>query len=379
MSDNNTFLFQVNVTRDCDLRCTHCYISSDKKKASAFMSEQEFTETLFKIADYMDADWNSAKKYSAVDIHVIGGEPSMMGVPFFENTMPAIKDRFSRVNQKVKLSIVSNLLQKRAVTIVKMFDHITTSYEVDSRFTKQKQEDRWMSNCKEVVSEGYNLNINMAMTKAILAKGAPAMIEFCLELGIKHIHFGFFIPSGDGLINAVDVFPPFEDTTDFLIEAAEYYLARRMDDVDLYVNPIESMIESIYRNQAMEDIICPIISGSLDIDASGDTASCLELGGEVDARNNGNVFSSDIQTILNSRGHVQEVRNAIRPKPACMGCDELTTCSSACGVLHNYWNGKGECPGFRGFIKYIRNKVENEGIKPKSEILKLEAIKGSRY
>ena len=142
MSENNTFIFQVNVTRDCDLRCTHCYISSDKKKASAFMSEQEFTESIFKVADYMDNDWNSARKYSRVEISVVGGEPSLMGVSFFENTMPAIKERFSHVNQKVKLSIVSNLLQKRAVTIVKMFDHITTSYEVDSRFTKQKQEDQ---------------------------------------------------------------------------------------------------------------------------------------------------------------------------------------------------------------------------------------------
>jgi radical SAM protein with 4Fe4S-binding SPASM domain len=373
-----TFLFQVNVTRDCDLRCTHCYISSDKKAASAFMSEQEFKETMFKIADYMDIDWNTVKKYDAVEIHVIGGEPSMMGVPFFENTMPEINERFSRVNQDVILSIVTNLLQKRAVTVAKMFDHITTSYEVDSRFTKQKQEDRWMSNCKELISEGHKLNVNTAMTKGILAKGAPAMLEFYQDLGFKHIHFGFFIPSGDGLINAVDVFPPFEDTTKFLIEATEWYLKRRMIDVALYVNPIESMIDSIFRNQAIEDIICPIISGSLDIDASGDTASCLELGGEVNSRNNGNVFSSDIKTILNSRGHIQEVSNAIRPKPHCMGCDELTTCSSACGVLHNYWNGKGECPGFRGFIKYIRNKVENEGLKPKSEILKLEATKGGR-
>ena len=219
------------------------------------MSEKEFTESIFKMADYMDIDWNSARKYSRVEISVVGGEPSLMGVSFFENTMPAIKERLSLIKQNVKFYIVSNLLQKRAITIAKMFDHITTSYEVDSRFTKQKQEDRWMSNCKELISEGHKLNVNTAMTKGILAKGAPAMLEFYQDLGFKHIHFGFFIPSGDGLINAVDVFPPFEDTTKFLIEATEWYLKRRMIDVALYVNPIESMIDSIFRNQAIEDII----------------------------------------------------------------------------------------------------------------------------
>lgn len=377
MSDN-TFLFQVNVTRDCDLRCTHCYISSDKKIASSYMSDEEFIETMAKIADFMDKDAAGAQRYQLADIHVIGGEPSMLGVEFFERNLPIVKERFSQVKQQVKLSIVTNLYQKRAVEIARMFDEVSTSYEVDSRFTKAKQEERWQENCRQLVSEGVDLKVTTAVTKPITNWGAENLLNFHYDIGFKNVHLGFFIPSGDGMIHMADVFPRFEETTKFMIDATSWYLERRMKDKDLYVNPVESMIESIYRNKIMDDIVCPIITGSLDIDSSGETLSCLELGGEIDSPSLGNVFETDVITILESRPYIQERRKAITPKPHCIGCDELEVCNSACGVLHDYWNGKGECPGFRGFIKHIRNLVKNEGVKPKSELLGTNIVNGGR-
>ena len=52
------------------------------------------------------------------------------------------------------------------------------------------------------------------------------------------------------------------------------------------------------------------------------------------------------------------------PKPHCVGCDEFRSCQSACGILHQYWNGQGECPGFKGFIKHVRG-VTDQGVKQK--------------
>ena len=341
------------------------------------MSEEQFIDVMYKIADFMDADANNMQEFQIADIHVIGGEPSMLGVEFFKNTLPQIKERFARVKPQVKLGIVTNLLQPRSVEIARMFDTVSTSYEFKSRFTKPKQEERWMANCKTLLDEGRNPNITMAVTKYATDMGARPILKFLHDIGFSKLHFGFFIPSGDGMIHMADVFPTFEATTQFMKDATDWYLERRLEQVDLYVNPVESMIQSIYFNETMDDIVCPIIPGSLDIDWNGETVTCIEAGGEVDTPSLGNIFATDVQSILNNRAYKIEKRKAMTPKPHCIGCDELDVCQSACGILHQYWNGKGECPGFKGFIKYIRELVDS-GTLPKSELLNKDKIKGAR-
>jgi len=342
------------------------------------MTDDQFIQTMFQIADFMDKDAETNQRYQLADIHVIGGEPSMLGVEFYERNLPIVKERFAKVKQQVKLSIVTNLVQPRAAEIARMFDEVSTSYEVESRFTKKKLEEKWLNNCKQLIADGVDLKVTTAVTKPIVNWGAENLLNFLYELGFKNVHLGFFIPSGDGMIHMADVFPRFEETTKFMIDASEWYLKRRMEDKDLYVNPCESMIESVAGNKVMDDIVCPIITGSLDIDSTGNTLSCLELGGEVDAPSLGNVYETSVIEVLESRPYIQERRRAITPKPHCIGCDELNVCNSACGVLHEYWNGVGECPGFRGFIKYIRNLVEVEGYRPKSELLGTKVVTGGR-
>lgn len=369
----NTFLFQVNVTRDCDLRCTHCYISSDKKYQSQFMTEDQFIDAMAKIADYLDHDDANRNHYQVAEIHVIGGEPSMLGVEFFEKTLPIVRERFSRSKKQVKLSIVTNLLQQRALEVARMFDEVSTSYEFFSRFNKQKQEDMWAANARQLMSEGGKVNVTMAVTKYATDLGAEHVLNFFDNMGFTNMHLGFFIPSGDGIVNMIDVFPPFHATSEFMIDATNWYMERRLERPELYVNPVESMIESIYLEAPIDDIVCPIVTGSLDIDWNGETVTCIEAGGEVDAPSLGNVFESDVIQILSDRPYKMEHRKAITPKPHCIGCDELPVCNSACGVLHQFWNGKGECPGFKQFIKYIRHLVTEKGVKPKTVLLGTES------
>lgn len=369
-----TFLFQLNVTRDCNLRCTHCYISSDKKAASKYMTGDQFIESFRQISDYMQADWNGKREYSAVDIHVIGGEPTMLGYDFYKKNLAQVKSILSAINQRVMFSIVTNLLTDEAVKIAQMFDAISTSYEYETRFVslagKQKPslERKWVENINKLQLLGRSPAVTMAVTKQAVDRGADFILSDLYGKGFKKIHLGFFIPSGDGLVYMDSVFPMFEETTRFMIDAANWYMDRRLVDPDLYINPIESMIESIYDNKPLDDIVCPIIPGSLDIDWDGETVTCIEAGGEVDMKSLGNIFVSSVTDILNTPQYRRERAKAIIAKPACVGCSEILSCQSACGVLHQYWNGKGECPGFKGFIQHVRKLVEVDGVIPKNMI-----------
>ncbi len=368
---SKSFLLQVNTTRDCNLRCTHCYISTEKKELSQTMTEKHFLSVFDELVTFLNTP-RALKTYALADVHIIGGEPTMLGLSFYQRMIPLIREKLKQVRQQVKLSIVTNMVTDEAVAIGQLFDFVSTSYEIDTRFVSAKGralpklEQKWVDNCNALRKTGQKLNVTTAVTQQVISYGAVKLLDDFFEKGFRNIHLGFFIPSGDGLTNIGTVFPTFAATTQFMIDAANWYLERRIDNPDLYVNPVESMIESIYRKEAMDDIVCPIIPGSLDIDWNGETVTCIEAGGEVNMDSLGNLFTEGMNNILEGRKYIRERTKAIVPKPHCMGCDEMINCQSACGVLHGYWNGRGECPGFKGFIKFIRNLVENEGIMPKS-------------
>lgn len=367
-----TFLLQINTTRDCNLRCTHCYISTDKKEISQFMSDEHFLSVFEQFAAFLNSP--AGDEYNLADIHVIGGEPTMLGYDFYARLLPQAREHLAKVKQQVKLSIVTNLVTHDALRICELFDFVSTSYEIDTRFVSAKGrplpklEQLWAKNVRTLQESGIQVNVTTAVTQPVINFGAGKLLDYFLENGFRNVHLGFFIPSGDGLINIGTVFPPFRQTSDFMIEAAKWYLARRIEIPDLYINPVESMIESIYYKTPMDDIVCPIIPGSLDVDHDGETVTCIEAGGEVDMTSLGNVFTEGMGNILNGRAYRRERTKAIVPKMHCMGCDELENCQSACGVLHGFWNGKGECPGFKGFIKFIRDQVEHHGVIPKAEL-----------
>ena len=332
-------------------------------------------EQLLKVFDELVLFLNSPRalvEYNLADVHIIGGEPTMLGLAFYQRTIPLIKEKLTQVKQQVKLSIVTNMVTDEAVEIGKLFDFVATSYEIDTRFVSSKGrplpklEEKWVENCKLMRAAGKEVNVTSAVTQQVINYGAAKLLDSFFEKGFRNIHLGFFIPSGDGLTNIGTVFPAFASTSQFMIDATNWYLERRLDHPNLYVNPVESMIESIYRKEAMDDIVCPIIPGALDVDWNGETVTCIEAGGEVDMDSLGNLFTEGMSSILESRKYIRERTKAIVPKAHCMGCDEMANCQSACGILHGYWNGRGECPGFKAFIKYIRHLVEVDGVLPKS-------------
>lgn len=387
----HSFLFQINVTRRCQLRCSHCYILSDKKDKSPDMTEVEFLHTVKGIVDHMKADHQFSMRYNFVDIHVIGGEPTMLGVPFFESALPKAKAMLAELPQDFSFSIVSNLVTKEALEVCRLFDKVATSYERSTRFTKRKQEEIWRGNVATLMAESRDPNtpgpkdfaVTTALVKPVVDTGT-GIIEELVDLGFTKIHFGFFIPSGDGDLNAKLIQPKHIETSNFYIKALNWYLERREQMDDLWINPCESWLDAVYRNQPSDDVVCPIVHGALDIDSDGRTISCIELGGTNDYVSHGNIFETveveaedgtqvlefktTIGDVLTSRSYLKEVAAARRLPEVCKTCDERNLCQANCQVLHSQWNQADECPGFKTFIKHARYLVEECGVVPRSKL-----------
>ncbi|WP_228732356.1 radical SAM protein [Pseudomonas sp. P9(2020)] len=392
VANRTSFLFQINVTRRCQLRCSHCYILSDKKDKSPDMTEDEFLHVVKGIVDHMKKDFEFARRYTFVDIHVIGGEPSMLGVDFFKSVLPKAKAMLEQIPQEVAFSIVTNLVTAEALSVARLFDKVATSYERSTRFNKVKQEEIWRSNVRTLMAESKNpgvsgpkdFSVTTALVRPVVQAGAASMIEELVELGFTKMHFGFFIPSGDGDLNSKLVQPKHSETAQFYCDALDWYVANRDKIDDLWINPCESWMTAVHQEIPMDDVVCPIVHGALDIDSDGRTISCIEKGGTNDYHSHGNIFethevaqpdgsktvefTTTISDVLTSPSYLREVVKAKRLPAACKTCDERHICKANCGVLHEQWNGQGECPGFKTFIKYARKRVE-EGVLPKSFLM----------
>lgn len=359
-----TYLYQINVTRDCNLRCSHCYIHSMVKKSSGEMDRENVVKIARGIAEHMPRIG-----YEHAEIHLIGGEPTMLGPEFFEDVIPRMREALEGKGFSYELSLVSNLIHPQIRRFGRLFDRISTSWEPVSRFPKPKLEQKWRESLKMLRDDGINVGVTTSMTKPVIDLGASAVLDYLYGVeGFKNIHFGFFIPSGDGLENRDTMFPEFHETSGFLIEASEWYAAHQAQDPELFVNPLESMLAAIHTNEPMDDIVCPIIAGSMDIDWNGNAATCLEAGGNREAAWSGNVIETSVSEVASTQGFRRDVIKAARPHKACIGCDAYDFCRSGCSVLARYWNPETDkdCPGFKGFIDHMRQK-HAAGLRPRYE------------
>jgi radical SAM protein with 4Fe4S-binding SPASM domain len=360
---SKTYLYQINLTRDCNLRCTHCYISSLVKKVSGEMERENVVKIARGIVEHM-----ATIDHDFAEIHLIGGEPTMLGPDFFEDVVPRMRDILDAGGFAYELSMVSNLIHPEIERFGVLFDRVNTSWEPISRFPKPKLEQKWRDGVAKLRAIGVKLTVTTAITKPVSDMGATAILDVLHgKEGFNQIHFGFFIPSGDGETNADAMFPEFHETSAFLIGAAEWYKERRDADPDLYVNPAESMLNAIHMNEPVDDIVCPIIAGSMDIDWNGNALTCIEGGGNTNPNWSGNVIETSILEVANTNSFRRDVIKAARPHKACVGCDAYDFCRSGCGVLAKHWDPETDldCPGFKGFIDHMRG-MHADGLRPKS-------------
>lgn len=362
--DHKVFLFQINVTRDCNIRCTHCYIASEVKALSHRLTVSSFLKIVRDIGAFM-----LTAEHTHAEIHVVGGEPTMLGARFFDTVMPQAHEIMKGFGNRFswEFILVSNLLSREMMQIAPWFNKVVTSYEPETRFPKPFHEKWWLENVHAIQDLGLDVGITTCMTRPVIEYGAARLCSRIYDdLGIHQMHFGFYIESGDGRKNADTVTPSFKATSDFLIEAADWYLARRDSDPRLYVNPVESMLSAIHRDEPLDDIVCPIISGSLDIDSSGKAMSCIQAGGELDADWEGDVLESSVSDVINGDKFKRRRILATRPHKACMSCDEYLVCRSGCGVNFKIWDPDRDedCPGYKRFIKYMRG-LHEAGLRPR--------------
>ena len=352
-------LVQLNVTRACNLRCSHCYIATQTKETSGMIG----LDDALRVVDSACA--LSVRSARPVSLSIIGGEPTLLGPAWFDAFLAGVAQRATASGADLSLILVTNLATSRALSIAKCFAQVATSWDPTTRFLahdgtpRPGLETAWQRRLSALLASGVETTVTSVVTRPLIAFGAPRACEHLQSLGVPMVSFTFLVPSGDAAANAGALLPAFDETSRFLIEAGEWWLA---SDGSLAVQPIAGALSSWLGAGDSFDVVCPIVSGSLSVDFDGVSHPCLESGSGDHTHERAlwpNAVRDGLDAALRHPLVLRARLAASVGHPACAPCEFRSRCRSGCGVLARHWkpDTDPDCPGFRGFHAWARREA----------------------
>ncbi|SFV85797.1 hypothetical protein MNB_SUP05-SYMBIONT-4-1263 [hydrothermal vent metagenome] len=331
--DNNRRLFHINVTRQCQLACSHCYIDQDIRDNGQSMSVDKMQEIANVIGD------------TYADVHIIGGEPTLVSIDTHKQYLPIL----SKLKNS-KIMIVTALQNARAVKVAKLYQNIATSYDPNAR--TEVNNDKWLERVKALRENGNNVHVCASLSQSVINYGVSKTLDEIYQFGFRSVHLAAMVPTE----NALEETPDPMATSQAMIESAEWALEKRKtNEEDIFVSPFDGLLQGMSNYDGLR---CPAGEQCVNIEPNGQIHACVAKGGEVKDINNNSIQSTEEQ--LSGNSYVLEVAQHNRSRTECFGCEFWTTCKGGCRVLANTDIAKNsaECAGFKTFLNYVKEFVD---------------------
>ncbi len=330
----NRRLFHINVTRQCQLACSHCYIDQDIRDNSQSMSVDKMQE----IADVI-GDTNA-------DVHIIGGEPTLLSMDTHKQYLLIL----SKLKNS-KIMIVTALQNARAVKVAKLYQNIATSYDPNAR--TQINNDKWLKRCKELRANGNNVHICTSLSQSVISHGISTTLDEIYQFGFRSVHLAAMVPTA----NALEETPDPILTSKAMIESAKWVIEKRkttQDQDDIFVSPFDGLLQGMSNYDGLR---CPAGESCVNVEPNGQIHACVAKGAEAK-----DIDMSQMQSIeaqLSSNAYALEVAQHNRSRTECFACEFWTTCKGGCKVLANTHIAKNsvECAGFKTFLNYVKEQA----------------------
>lgn len=325
-------LFHVNVTRQCQLACSHCYIDQEIRDNDKAMSVAKMQEIADEVGD------------TNADVHIIGGEPTLVSIDAHKQYLSIL----SKLKNS-KIMIVTALQNARAVKVARLYQNIATSYDPNAR--TEVNNDKWIERCKELRENGNNLHVCVSLSQSVIFYGVRKILDELYKYGFRSVHLAAMVPTS----NALNETPDPLETSKAMIVSAEWVLEKRKVDKDIFVSPFDGLLQGMSNYDGLR---CPAGDQCVNVEPNGQIHACVAKGGEIEDISNKQNQSTNDQ--LNSNKYLLEVAQHNRSRVECLGCEFWTTCKGGCRVLANTEIAKksSECAGLKTFLSYVKDYQE---------------------
>lgn len=336
---NQPRLYHVNVTRRCALGCAHCYIDPKIRENGAIMSQGDF-----------DAIVVAARKVHGIDrrppeIHVIGGEPTLVPETSHRAYLASIQQHMDGVPHSV--SLVSALASRQAARIARLYPRVITSWDAGAR---RHSQGLWLTQVNSVRDQGVPVHVAVTLSKSVLDFGVEKSLDYLHgTAGFDHIHLAPLIPTPAARSQA----PDNSSVSQALIDSARWSVAHP----SATVTPYAGLLLSGYGGY--DELACPVRQDAVNIEPDLRLCSCVARAGMPDARI---LAATNIESaILSPAMRAEKVRH-LRMPSHCMDCPHREVCQGGCRVAFEFrpFDASGECHGFSRFLRFMRAIAEKD-------------------
>ena len=347
----------LNLTEDCNLKCTYCYVGAGEGQKIKMKPE-----TAFRIVDeYLAMNENTGRE---VNIVMHGGEPLLN-----YDLVQKLTEYAKPYRDRVRLTIQTNasLLTEERVSFL-LENNVSIGVSLDGppeihNPTRPLQSgkgsfDQVMRGIRILQSHGVSVGVISVMTRK-LAEQIDHVLDFFLENKIYSLSFSPFLPVGRGMKDDDNFVTP-----EILFEAYKRLIDRIVQfnsnpdrPFDLHENVLTRMARKIFSNR--NEFMCtraPCGSGRdvLGFGVNGDFYACDDFINEptfwIGSLDRGSIKDQLLKTDV-----VRKLCNrSMADLPRCRNCVWRSLCGGICHSADFYSGANGvEETAMCGFYKLL--------------------------
>ncbi|HSV50072.1 MAG TPA: radical SAM protein [Candidatus Acidoferrales bacterium] len=301
-------VMSYNVTRECNMKCSHCYINATDKKLDNELSTQEAKAVIDQIY-----------QVSSPLLILSGGEPLM------RNDIFELIEYGSKKGLKIGLGSNGYLIDDAVAKKLKDAGIATVSISLDSNIPAQHDEFRGVSGawekavnaCKALRKQGVLVQVNTTLTHDNYDQ-IDDIMTLAESIGVENFHLFFLVPTGRG-VKLTDISPQkYEDMiTNTFAKVHKHSLNVRPSCAPQFMRIAQGM--GLDMRQWMRGCLAGL--HYCRIYPNGDVTPCPYLPIKL-----GNVREQSFKDIWFNSEVFKNIRNLETLKGKCGACEYKTLC-----------------------------------------------------
>jgi sulfatase maturation enzyme AslB (radical SAM superfamily) len=324
------------------------------------MTIKDLTVACLKVDEYYSK--NNIKN-KLIIFYWYGGEPTEMGLDYFEEATNTINSIFSvEKGYTTKHTILTSLLTIDIATWFPFFkdkcdNHFQSSF--DGLMRGKNYVKKWEE--KIILAKEYGLTVGTisVVNHELLKMGATKVIEYLSDLGVKEVSFLPFMWNEQNDGESYDKYAPTMGAwNNFMIEASKTYFHRKQ--TGLYTPEIGQL--NFIMHQKDQPLMANVPGQTLFLLPNGDfVLPDYKKGYQEYMRVFGNILKEDFVNVLQSKERKSYLRKQVLRdnNDECLNCEHVDKC------VMEFWKKNKEnddCFGGKKYIEWLLDYTEKNKI-----------------
>jgi uncharacterized protein len=350
---------------ECNLNCDYCFQSHPPGRWAV-------GETLRVLDEVVDLAGFLGARH--VRLHWQGGEPLMMGMPYWSRVLEEARRRADAAGISLSQSMQTNLTlyRSQAAPLIHQYlgGRLGTSFEGTGARHYPGDEGGlrfrriWMRAMSRAREDGVEVGVLSLISEDALAQGATGFLERMYALGVRGMRLG--LPFQQDSRPARGHWLDAGRAGRFLVEAYEWW-ADHGRDVHLHLKPMTWIEQMFASGTPTEPGLCIFARNCTDVGLcvtpAGEVTLCDSFACSDALPSYGNVFRQPLRQIYGGWGRGEaRARCGALVAAECMECRYLPLCYGGCLVRSRPATSEGKaryhyCEAYRQLFSTVERRL----------------------